>query len=108
MVLPNLAPNLSTYIRAFYLSLAVTLAGCAFGGFAIALDPQSKPALMPFSHLLQDPAQRVAEEESASSDRLSDQKSSFSAFLMTHNIKVSIFTLAMGMTWGLGTIILLY
>ena len=27
------------HIRAFYLSLAVTLAGCAFGGFAIALDP---------------------------------------------------------------------
>jgi len=27
---------------------------------------------------------------------------------MTHNIKVSIFTLAMGMTWGAGTMILLF
>jgi uncharacterized membrane protein SpoIIM required for sporulation len=27
---------------------------------------------------------------------------------MTHNIKVSIFTLAMGMTWGVGTMILLF
>jgi uncharacterized membrane protein SpoIIM required for sporulation len=95
-------------IRAFYFSLAITLVGCAFGGFAIALDPESKPALMPFSHLLQDPAQRVAEEESATNDRLSGHKSSFSAFLMTHNIKVSIFTLAMGMTWGVGTMILLF
>jgi uncharacterized membrane protein SpoIIM required for sporulation len=96
------------HIRAFYLSVAITLAGAAFGGFAIALDPDSKPALMPFSHLLQDPAQRVAEEESATQDRLSGRKSSFSTYLMTHNIKVSIFTLAMGMTWGVGTMLLLF
>src|SRR5215475_10832458 len=96
------------HIRAFYLSVAITLVGATFGAFAIALDPESKPALMPFSHLLQDPAQRVAEEESATEDRLSGQKSSFSAYLMTHNIKVSIFTLAMGMTWGVGTMLLLF
>src|SRR4029077_5768640 len=35
------------HIRAFWLSLGITLAGCAFGGFAIALDPESKPVLMP-------------------------------------------------------------
>ena len=96
------------HVRAFYMSVAITIAGCAFGGFALALDPESKPALMPFSHLLQDPAERVAQEESATQDRLSGHKSSFSAYLMTHNIKVSIFTLAMGMSWGVGTIILLF
>ena len=41
-------------------------------------------------------------------DRLAGHKSSFSAFLMTHNTKVSIFTLALGMTWGVGTIIMLF
>lgn len=96
------------HVRAFYLSLAVTLAGCAFGGFAIALDPGSKPVLMPFPHLLQDPAKRVAEEEKATKDRLAGRKTSFSTFLMTHNTKVSIFTLALGMTWGIGTIIMLF
>jgi uncharacterized membrane protein SpoIIM required for sporulation len=96
------------HVRAFYLSLAITLVGCAFGGFALALDPESKTALMPFSHLLQDPAERVAQEEAATEDRLSGRKSSFSAYLMTHNIKVSILTLAMGMSWGAGTIILLF
>ncbi len=96
------------HIRAFYLSVAITLAGCAFGGLAIALDPASKPVLMPFPHLLQDPARRVAEEEQATSDRLAGQKSSFSAFLMTHNTRVSIFTLALGMTWGIGTVIMLF
>src|SRR3989454_899201 len=96
------------HIRAFWMSLAITLAGSAFGGFALALDPAAKPALMPFSHLLQDPKKRVAEEEKATQDRLAGQKTSFSAFLMTHNIKVSIFTLALGMTWGFGTIIMLF
>jgi uncharacterized membrane protein SpoIIM required for sporulation len=55
-----------------------------------------------------DPAQRVAEEEHATQDRLAGRKTSFSAFLMTHNTKVSIFAMAMGMTWGVGTIILLF
>jgi uncharacterized membrane protein SpoIIM required for sporulation len=95
-------------IRAFYLSLAITLAGCAFGGLAIAFDPDSKPVLMPFSHLQQDPAKRVADEEKATRDRLADHKTSFSAELMTHNTKISIFTLALGMTWGVGTIIMLF
>ena len=90
------------------MSVAVTLAGCAFGGLAMALDPEAKPALLPFEHLLQDPAQRVAEEEQATSDRLAGLKTSFSAFLMTHNIRVSILTLALGMTWGAGTILLLF
>ncbi|PWU20621.1 MAG: hypothetical protein C5B50_03525 [Verrucomicrobia bacterium] len=96
------------HIRAFYFSVAITLAGCAFGGFTIALDPASKPALMPFPHLLQDPAKRVAEEEHATKDILSGQKTSFSAQLMTHNTRISILTLALGMTWGIGTIILLF
>lgn len=96
------------HIGAFYLSLAVTVAGCAFGGLAIAFDPEAKPVLMPFSHLQQDPAKRVAEEENATQDRLAQYKASFSAELMTHNTKVSVFTLGLGMTWGVGTILMLF
>lgn len=96
------------HVRAFYLSLAITIAGCLFGGLAIAFDPDAKPVLMPFSHLLQDPAKRVAEEEKSTEDRLSGAKTSFSAQLMTHNTKVSIFTMALGMTWGFGTILMLF
>jgi uncharacterized membrane protein SpoIIM required for sporulation len=84
------------------------MAGVLFGGFALALDPESKSVLMPFPHLMQDPSKRVAEEESATEDRLSGAKGSFSTMLMTHNIKVSIFTLALGMTWGAGTIVMLF
>lgn len=96
------------HIRAFYLSVAITIAGCLFGGAAIALDPAAKPVLMPFPHLLQDPRKRVAEEEKATHDRLAGYKTTFSAELMTHNINVSIFTFALGMTWGFGTILMLF
>ncbi len=96
------------HIRAFWLSLGITLVGCAFGGLAITFDHESKSVLMPFSHLQGDPADRVAEEEQAMEDRLAGGKTSFSAFLMTHNTKVSIFALALGMTWGVGTMILLF
>lgn len=106
--LGTLPQTFRKHIRAFYLSVAITLAGCAFGGLAIAFDPESKPVLMPFSHLQQDPHQRVAEEEKAMNDRLEGAKTTFSAQLMTHNTKVSIFTLALGMSWGVGTIIMLF
>jgi uncharacterized membrane protein SpoIIM required for sporulation len=96
------------HVRAFYVSLAITIAGCSFGGLALLLDPASKPILMPFPHLLQDPAKRVAEEEQARTDRLAGQKSSFSAFLMTHNVRISILTVALGMSLGIGTILLLF
>ncbi|EEF60989.1 stage II sporulation protein M [Pedosphaera parvula] len=96
------------HVRAFHLSLAITMAGCAFGGFAIALDPGSKHVFMPFSHLQGDPSERVAREESAKNDRLEGVKTSFSAELMTHNTRVSILTMSLGMTWGVGTIIMLF
>ena len=106
--LGTLPQTFRKHIAAFYLSLGITLAGCAFGGLAIAFDSESKPVLMPFSHLQQDPRQRVAEEEKATHDRLGGAKTTFSAQLMTHNTKVSIFTLALGMTWGVGTILMLF
>jgi uncharacterized membrane protein SpoIIM required for sporulation len=102
------------HIRAFQISVAITLVGVAFGAFAIAFDPTAKPVLMPFEHLLQDPAKRVAEEErlrgdgASAGDRLSGRKSSFSAQLMTHNTRVSVFTMALGISYGVGTTLVLF
>ncbi len=95
-------------VRAFYLAVAITLAGCAFGGTLISMDSEAKEILLPFSHLQESPSERVAQEEKAKEDRLSGQKTTFSSFLMTHNTRVSLLTLAMGMTWGIGTILLLF
>jgi uncharacterized membrane protein SpoIIM required for sporulation len=96
------------HIQAFWICLAAMLVGGVFGGFVIVTDPDAKQVLLPFSHLLGDPSDRVAEEEAVKEDRLEGSKSSFSSYLMTHNIKVSIFTLALGLTWGIGTLIMLF
>ena len=96
------------HARQFYLSVAITLVGCLFGGFVVTFDPGSKSVLLPFDHLQGDPAKRVAKEEAATRDELSGAKSEFSAFLMTHNTQVSVFTLGLGITWGVGTAIMLF
>lgn len=96
------------HIRCFWLSLGVTLVGCAFGGLAISLDPEAKAVIMPFEHVLKDPSERVAEEERQTEDHLQGAKTYFSSYLMTHNTRVSIATLALGMTWGIGTLVSLF
>jgi uncharacterized membrane protein SpoIIM required for sporulation len=96
------------HIKAFWICLAAMLAGSLFGGFVLVADPGSKQVLLPFSHLQGSPSERVAQEESAAEDRLEGGKSSFSSYLMTHNTKVSILTLALGLTWGVGTLIMLF
>jgi len=96
------------HVRAFWLSVVITMVGVVFGMGAIAFDPESKEVIMPFSHLMGDPSERVAKEEAAVDDRLEGQKSTFAGHLMTHNTKVSIFAMALGMTWAVGTIVLLF
>ena len=96
------------HIKAFWLCLAAMLVGSLFGGFVLMTDPASKQVLLPFSHLHGSPSERVVEEESVTEDRLEGGKTTFSSYLMTHNTKVSIFTLALGLTWGVGTLIMLF
>ncbi len=96
--------------RSFALSLCITLLGVGFGGFAVSTDPEAKRAVLPemFANHLGDPARRVAEEESATKDRLGRAHASFAGQLMVNNIRVSIFTLALGMTFGIGTLVELF
>jgi uncharacterized membrane protein SpoIIM required for sporulation len=94
--------------RAFALSLSIMLAGTLFGAAAIVADPGAKAVLMPFEHLQMDPAKRVAKEEAGDRDPMRGTKGSFSAFLMTHNTRISILVLALGMTWGIGTVLVLF
>lgn len=96
------------HLGAFWLSVAVTLAGCVFGGVAIRIDPEAKQVIMPFQGLKENPADRVRREESAKDDKLAGHKSTFAAQLMTHNTQVAIFTMALGITWGAGTTVSLF
>lgn len=93
---------------AFRLAVLVTLLGCFFGWFALRVDPRNKAILMPFDGLLVTPSERVAREESAREDRLRGIKTTFAAQLMTHNTKVTIMAMALGVTFGAGTLVLLF
>ncbi|HZJ15605.1 MAG TPA: stage II sporulation protein M [Chthoniobacteraceae bacterium] len=96
--------------NAFLLSLAVTIAGASLGGFAVALDPEAKEAILPgmFANHLGDPRKRVEEEEKGRDRHAGAFHTTFAGALMVNNIKVSIFTLGLGMTFGVGTIIELF
>lgn len=93
---------------AFTLALALTVGGAVFGAAAIAFDHDAKSVLMPFSQLNEDASQRVKHEESEKGDHMQGHKSTFAAQLMTHNIGVSLFTFALGVTWGIGSIFTLF
>ncbi|MEW6364855.1 MAG: stage II sporulation protein M [Acidobacteriota bacterium] len=95
-------------ITAFWLAVAATTAGATLGILVTVLDPASKGALIPFEHLRISPQERVAEEETGDEDRLAGHKASFATALMTHNARVAVLTLALGVTWGLGTIVVLF
>ncbi len=96
------------HVAKFWLAVAVTIAGVVFGATALSIDPGAKHAIMPFPGLEGNPKDRVAEEEKDHGGRLSGHKASFSAQLMTHNIQVSIGAMALGLTWGIGTIVMLF
>jgi uncharacterized membrane protein SpoIIM required for sporulation len=95
---------------AFALSLIITIVGVIFGGAATAFDQDAKDAILPqmFSHLSGDPAKRVAEEEKAKHEAGETGHTVFAAYLIQHNIRVSIQTLALGLTFGIGTIVSLF
>lgn len=92
----------------FQAALLITLVGCAFGVFALAIDPASKDVLLPFDHLLGNPSERVAAEENRLPIHIGEGKSAFASQLMTHNTRVAIFAMSLGITWGIGTMVLLF
>ena len=96
------------HLTAFLLALTIMVAGGVFGGMAVLFDPDAKGILLPFEHLQGDPSERVAEEEFTDEDQLEGRKMTFASTLMTHNTRVSITTLTLGITWGIGTIISLF
>ncbi|MCX8157171.1 MAG: stage II sporulation protein M [Verrucomicrobiae bacterium] len=94
--------------QAFQLAALITLAGVVFGGLATLLDPQSRFVTMPFGHDQWRPSERVAHEESGTAETPAGQHMTFSSHLIANNTKVSLLTLALGMTYGVGTVVLLF
>ncbi len=94
--------------KAFQLAAVLTIGGVAFGALALRIDPEAKSVIMPFEGLQRSPAERVAKEREDAGRHMAGQKNRFSAELMTHNTQVALTTLALGMTFGFGTIVMLF
>jgi uncharacterized membrane protein SpoIIM required for sporulation len=96
------------HIRGFQLATILTLGGVGFGALALRIDPEAKSVIMPFDALQGSPSARVAKEREDAGRHLAGRKNRFSAQLMTHNTQVALTTLALGMTFGFGTIVMLF
>jgi uncharacterized membrane protein SpoIIM required for sporulation len=98
------------HVKAFWLSLTIFVIGGVFGGFALAFDPEAKQTIMPemFANHLGDPSERVRQEEQSRHTPTAGQLTPFSTQLMTHNIRQAINALALGMTFGIGTLVVLF
>src|SRR5262245_57682198 len=78
-VLETLPQTFRRHIRAFQISIALTLLGIAFGALVLAADPEAKSVLLPFEHLQGKPRDRVAAEMAGKGRALEGAKSRFSA-----------------------------
>lgn len=96
-------------LGAFRFTCALFLVGCLFGLLAVALDPDAKYVLMPFSHLEGDPRERVAAEERGETLGQLDRKhTTFAGYLMVHNTRVALLSMALGLTAGIGTLTIVF
>lgn len=96
------------HARSFWLAFALMVGGALFGAGAVTFDPTAKSALMPFPHLRDTPTQRVAREERRGGEHMEGRQARFSGMLMTHNTRVSLMAMATGLTWGVGTLIIMF
>ncbi len=103
----TLPRTIRSHSSALGLACALTVAGVLFGGAAITFDPEAKESLMPYSYLQGSPTERVAREEQERGKRYVDHKGQFSGFLMTHNTQVALTAMSLGLTWGIGTALLM-
>lgn len=98
-------------VAAFWFALGLMLAGSVFGALALAFDPEAKEVIMPFSHLTGDPSERVAEEEKRmreGDDRGDGRRATFAGQLMVHNTQVTLNAMALGLSAGVGTLVLMF
>ncbi|MBE7220549.1 MAG: stage II sporulation protein M [Caulobacteraceae bacterium] len=96
------------HAAAFWLAVAVTLVGAGFGALAAGIDPEAKSVILPFGHADITPGERVAEEQENKGEYLAGHKASFSGQLMANNIKVGVTALALGATWAVGTLVVVF
>ena len=94
--------------RAISLAALVLFGGAATGAISVASDPYALGALIPDDHQAFTPSERVRREEREAGKMAGDRAAAFSGWLFTHNMEVSFLVFALGLTFGVGTVGLLF
>jgi uncharacterized membrane protein SpoIIM required for sporulation len=95
--------------RYLALSVLITVLGCALGGLAVRFDPTAVDILLPADYL-RNPGERVHNEEQGKelAPKSAQLEAAFSGQLIKHNIQVALLAAAFGVTFGIGTALLLF
>ena len=94
--------------RALLIAAACFLVGALLGVVIERTSPELKSDLLgKFSTLAGDPSERVAVEEKQEFDYFSGRQS-FSSQLMVNNIRVAFLAMAVGIAWGVPTVLILF
>lgn len=93
--------------KAIALSAFLLFTGGGVGAVAVALDADALGVLIPEQHQEMTPDERV-DQDAQRSAHSGDQAAQFSSFLFTHNIQVSFLVFALGITFGVGTVSMLF
>lgn len=94
--------------RAVALAGAILALGASAGAVFVATDPHSLGALVPEGHDARAPRERVAEEEQSGGTHGAGSAAAFSGWLFTHNIQVTFLVFTLGLTFGAGTLAVLF
>lgn len=94
--------------RAVALAGAMLALGAAAGAVFVATDPHSLGALIPEGHDARAPRERVMREEESAGAHGAGSAAAFSGWLFTHNIEVTFLVFALGLTFGAGTLAVLF
>lgn len=94
--------------RAIALAAAILGLGASAGAVFVATDPHSLGALIPEGHDARAPRERVSDEERAGGGHGAGSAAAFSGWLFTHNIQVTFLVFTLGLTFGTGTLAVLF
>lgn len=94
--------------RPILLAALILFAGAGTGALSVAHDPYALGALIPDDHQAFTPTERVHREERDAGKMAGDRAAAFSGWLFTHNMEVSFLVFGLGLTFGLGTVALLF
>lgn len=110
----NFPSTIRTEVRLLGWATLAMVCGFLFGFCVTQIDPNLADVLVgPFPHLLEKPSERVAQLEAQQRAgqnvaQGADHHITFSTLLAYNNIRVSVLAFALGLTFGLLTIVMLF